>query len=103
MFCFVEFAVLNNMKALLLFFIFSFSILAGDTVTTVNRPQYLGGGFVTTVKSNGATTAKVIVVERPKYLGGGSNVKVVTPSQTSTATIVVKPPYLGGGVVTKVK
>lgn len=90
------------MKTLILFFVLTLSILAGDTVTTINRPQYLGGGAVTTVQSGG-TSSKVIVTPRPSYLGGGSNIKVVTPSQTSTATIVVKPPYLGGGVVTKVK
>ncbi len=88
----------------LIFFFFSFAVLAGDTVTSVNRPLYLGGGSVTTVQSAGTPTAKVIVIERPKYLGGGSNVKVVVAGKTvSAATSVVKPAYLGGGTVTKVK
>ena len=68
----------KHMKTLLLFFIFSFSILAGDTVTTVNRPQYLGGGSVSTVKSNGAVSAKIVTTKQPSYLGGGS-VSKITP------------------------
>ena len=90
------------MKPLILFFALTLSILAGDTVTTINRPSYLGGGSVTTVQSGG-TSSKVIVTPRPSYLGGGSNIKVTTGSTTSTATSTVKPVYLGGGTVAKVK
>jgi hypothetical protein len=66
------------MKTLLLFFIFSFSILAGDTVTTVNRPSYLGGGSVSIAKSNGTPIAKIVTTKQPSYLGGGS-VSKITP------------------------
>lgn len=90
------------MKPLILFFALTLSILAGDTVMTINRPQYLGGGAVTTVQSGG-TSSKVIVTPRPSYLGGGSNIKVTTGSTTSTATSTVKPVYLGGGSTIKTK
>lgn len=91
------------MKILLLFLALSFSLLAGDTATTINRPSYLGGGSVTTVQSGGNTT-KVVVTARPSYLGGGSNVKVSSGGKTTgSATIVVKPVYLGGGSTIKSK
>lgn len=91
------------MKILLLFLALSFSLLAGDTVTTIQRPAYLGRGSVTTVQSGGNTT-KVVVTARPSYLGGGSNVKVSSGGKTTgSATIVAKPVYLGGGSTIKSK
>ncbi len=88
----------------LLFLICAFSILAGDTVTTINRPSYLGGGSVSTVKSNGVPIAKIVTTKQPAYLGGGSVSKVSTGAKTVISIVnTPKPVYLGSGATTKVK
>ena len=61
----------------LLFLLLCMPVLAGDTVVTVKRPDYLGGGSVSTVKSGAKTIAKIVSVDKHKYAGGGKTSKVI--------------------------
>ena len=94
------------MKALLVLQLLVCACFADDTITTVPRPAYLGGGSTSMVKdSSGKTTVTATTIERPKYLGGGSvtTVKDATGKTTAAAVTTPKPAYLGGGTKSAVK
>ena len=93
------------MKTFSALFVFTAAAFAGDTITTVPRPAYLGGGSTSVVKdSSGKTTATATTIERPKYLGGGSVTTVkATTGKTTAAATSYNPAYLGGGTKSAVK